>query len=365
MTTTIQYAQIDDRIVGLGDVLRGQKGLTCITCGDRLIVKDGQGTLAKARSPRSAPKTKHFSHTSNSQCHGEGPAHYSLKMDIAESIRRALEMPPERRNFHGQIFYRCPNEKYGVHCIDKSAPPSNFRPKMMPEFQLGYHNFDLLKQLTEVKTEARLADGKTRADIAGFNHQGKPIWIIEIVRSTLSDAATDNAQNSGLPLFIIDISTLPKGNEPPFSAELNDNLYVTMAGNIANGFYPTADTVYNVPCEREAFGMGPKDHQWSKEEAYLHVSAEDCTEQLDCPSCELVLLHECNAGEPNKGVCPDTWYMFQNGITPIQMYTLPEHLANSHIPDFSNRFNPNAKNPPPGWLTTITVQEANSPARVR
>ena len=346
MTTTIQYAQIDDRIVGLGDVLRGQKGLTCITCGDRLIVKDGQGSLAKVRSPRSAPKTKHFSHTSNSQCHGEGPAHYSLKMDIAESIRRALDMPPERRNFHGQIFYRCPNEKYGVHCIDKSAPPSNFRPKMMPEFQLGYHNFDLLKQLTEVKTEARLADGKTRADIAGFNHQGKPIWIIEIVRSTLSDAATDNAQNSGLPLFIIDISTLPKGNEPPFPAELNDNLYVTMAGNIANGFYPTADTVYNVPCEREAFGMGPKDHQWSKEEAYLHVSAEDCTktwiaQAANLSSCTSAMrVNRTKAYAPTLGTCsktgsppfrctrcPSTWPTATSPISPtVSIQTLRTRL---------------------------------------
>ena len=47
MTTTIQYAQLDDRIVSLADVQRDQKGLTCVTCGDRLLVKDGQGSEIK------------------------------------------------------------------------------------------------------------------------------------------------------------------------------------------------------------------------------------------------------------------------------------------------------------------------------
>lgn len=134
MTTTIQYAHLDDRIVSLADVQRGQQGLTCITCGDRLIVKDGQGSLAKARSPRSAPKTKHLSHTSNSQCHGEGPAHYRLKMGIAESIRMAREMRPEQRNSRGQISYQCSDERYGVYCSSKFAPPSNFEPKGFEQF---------------------------------------------------------------------------------------------------------------------------------------------------------------------------------------------------------------------------------------
>ena len=83
MPTTIQYALLAGQIVGLSDVHRGKDGLTCFTYGDRLIVKDGKGSLAEARSPRNAPKSKHFSHTSNSQCHGEGPAHYRLKMGIA------------------------------------------------------------------------------------------------------------------------------------------------------------------------------------------------------------------------------------------------------------------------------------------
>ena len=361
MSTTIQFAHLDGIAVGLADVQRGQPNLTCITCGDRLIVKDGRGSLSKGRSRRNAPRPKHFSHTSNSKCHGEGPAHYRLKMGIAESIRTALVTPPDRRNFRGEIFYLCPNEKYGVHCQFKAAPPSNLNPQMtIPFLQLGHHTFDLMRQLAEVRTEARLSGGKTRADIAGFNHQGKPIWIIEIVRSSLSGAATDNAESTGIPLFVIDISALPKGYEPPFPEELDNDLYITMAGNIVNGFYPTANTVHNVPCEREAFGMGPQDQQWAKEEAYLHVGKRNCTEQADCPGCELVLLHECNAGGDDVEVCPDTWYMFQNGITPKQMYTQPDHLAHSHLPDFPNRFNPNAKDPPAGRLATVIIHEASN-----
>ena len=109
-------------------------------------------------------------------------------------------MPAEQRNFRGRISYRCPDETYGVHCIFKDATPSNFEPKGFERLQLGYHDFDLLRNLTEVKTEVRLTAGKTRADIAGFDDQGEPIWIIEIIRSTVSNAAIENAKASGLPL---------------------------------------------------------------------------------------------------------------------------------------------------------------------
>ncbi len=360
MPTTIQYAQLEDHIVGLANVERGQLGLTCITCGDRLIVKDGRGTRAKTDTRRRPPRTKHFSHTSNSQCHGEGPAHYRLKMGIAESIRMALTMPANQRNSRGYIHYRCPDERYGVNCLFKGAPPSNLDPQGFQELQLGYHQFDLLKGLAEVKTEARLSGGRTRADIAGFDAHGKRIWAIEIVRSTLSNSATENAKDTDLPLFVIDISTLPLDSEPQRLKELLNPLYTIIADNVARGFYPAADKSHNVQCPRKAFGMGPEDHQWHKERTYLHVGATDCTHQGDCPGCEQVLLHECNGRAPDAMTCPDTWYMFREGITPIEMYTQPEHLEKSHIPDFSNRFNPSATEPPPGWLTTVAVQMVDS-----
>ena len=68
--------------------------------------------------------------------------------------------------------------------------------------------------------------------------------------------------------------------------------------------------------------------------------------RAECPDCKLVLRHERNAGGTDVGVYSDTWYMLQNGITPIQMYTQPEHPAHSHLPNFPNRFNPNGKDPP-------------------
>ena len=228
MPATVQFALLDGQIVGIGDVQRGQKGLACFTCEDRLLVKDGQGSAAKTDSQRTRSRRKHFSHTSNSKCHGEGPAHYRLKMDIAESVRMALQMPQEQRTFRGGISYRCPDETFGVHCIFKDAPPTKLEPKGFGELQLGYHDFDLLCCLAEITTEARFADGKTRADIAGFDDQGEPIWIIEIVRSTISNAAIENAKASGLPLFVIDIGTLPRRNEPPFLKELENQLYTTM-----------------------------------------------------------------------------------------------------------------------------------------
>lgn len=179
MPNTIQFAKLNDRIVGLADVERGQQGLTCFTCDDRLIVKDGRGNSTRADTRRRPPRAKHFSHTSHSQCHGEGPAHYRLKIGIAESIREALTMPADQRNSRGYMHYRCPDEQYGVDFLFKGA------------------------------------------------------------------------------------------REPM--------------------------------------------------------------------------------------TCPDTRYISREEITPLEMYTQPVHLANSHILEFSNRFNPNAKDPPPGWLTTVAA----------
>ena len=68
-------------------------------------------------------------------------------------------------------------------------------------------------------------------------------------------------------MFIIDTSSLPKGNEPPFLQELENPLYITIAANVHNGFYPAAGTTYSMEYERKAFGLGTEDHRWNKEEA--------------------------------------------------------------------------------------------------
>ena len=79
---------------------------------------------------------------------------------------------PDQRNFRGQISYRCPDEKYGVHCLFKGPPPSDFEPNRLEQLQLGYDHFVLLKNLTRVKTEARLAGGRTRAGLDAGNANG-------------------------------------------------------------------------------------------------------------------------------------------------------------------------------------------------
>ena len=136
----------------------------------------------------------------------------------------ALTMPADQRNSRGYIHYRCPNERYGVNCLFTGAPPSSLEPEGFQELQLGYHQFDLLKGLVEVRKEARLSGGKTRADIAGFDAHGEPIWAIEIIRSTLSSSPTENAKNTELPLFVIDVSTLPVDSEPRRLKELSNPL---------------------------------------------------------------------------------------------------------------------------------------------
>ena len=166
------------------------------------------------RNARHAPKAKHFSQTSNNQCHGVSPAHCRLEMYIAESIRLALEIPPEQRNFSDQILYRSFNEKYGVHSSSQSALPSNFEPRGFEPFQLRCHTFDLMDQPADVKTEAKLAAGRTHADITGLNHQGELIGIVEIVRSTPSDGGTDNdSALAGIPPK--PVPPVPPRPEPP------------------------------------------------------------------------------------------------------------------------------------------------------
>ena len=60
--------------------------MMCYTCGDRIVVKDGRGQFVDGNGRRHRGKGKHFSHTSNSRCHGEGPAHYQLKAELCASI---------------------------------------------------------------------------------------------------------------------------------------------------------------------------------------------------------------------------------------------------------------------------------------
>ena len=124
VTNRIQVVIKEGRLVTLGDVARGERGLTCHTCEDKLAVKDGRGARVSGKGRRNQARRKHFSHVANSKCHGEGPAHYRVKTALCLAINHALKMPRENRNFHGQISYRCKDTVYGPKDMIKVAPGS-------------------------------------------------------------------------------------------------------------------------------------------------------------------------------------------------------------------------------------------------
>ena len=338
MTSRIQLAVKDDRLVNLAEVQRGEKGLTCYTCGDRLVVKDGDGRFVTGKSRRHQRRLKHFSHTSNSKCHGEGPAHYRVKTALCCAINQALRMPKERRNFHGRIAYRCPDYDYGPKDIMKFAPPVRWNPNQeFEQMRHGYHHYDLLHcfhgrrfddppALDRAECEVWLDGRRTRADIAGKDKDGNVLWAIELQRSGLSQAAIDHAQEKGIPLFIVDLTHLPQATIDDTWAEIKCRDYSVLGENLANGFYPSVTESYNTECERKAIGMGPGDHVWQKQVSLVHRGPGDCANE-GCPDCEEVLLHECG-----EMLCPDTAYIFEQGIDYVQMYTDPVHRMNSHIP---------------------------------
>ena len=336
MTGRIQFAVKDDHFVTLAEVRRGEKGLTCYTCGDKLAVKDGGGQRVTGVGRRHQGRSKHFSHTSDSKCHGEGPAHYAVKTALCRAINHALKMPSEHRNAHGQIEYRCPDPVYGPKDIIKFAPGSGGMNQEFEPLQHGYHRFDLLgcshgssfdaPPLDRAECEVWLDGRRTRADIAGKDRDGSVLWVIEIRRSGLSQAAIDHAEENGIPLFVVDLTHWPQPTEDDPWAEIKCRDCFVLMENLVRGFYPSVAESFNTECERKAFGMGPDDHTWSKLCVYVHHGPGDCANE-GCPDCEEEVLHECG-----ELLCPDTAYMFEHGIDHLQMYTDPVHRANSHTP---------------------------------
>ena len=337
MTSRIQLAVRDDQLVTLADVQRREKSLTWYTCGDNLAVKDGRGQRVIGKGRRHQARRKHFSHRSNSKCHGEGPAHYRVKTALCQAINHVLEMPMERRNAHGHIDYRCPDPEYGPKDMMKFAPGSNCINLEFEQMRHGYHQYDLLHDfsgtrfddppaLDRAECEVWLDGRRTRADIAGKDKEGSVLWVIEIKRSGLSKAAVDHAQDKGIPLFVVDLTQLPQPTEDDPWAEIKCWDYFVLAENLVRGFYPSVTESYSTGCERKAFGMGPDDHSWSKLCVYVHRGPGNCDNE-GCSNCEEAVLHECG-----EMFCPDTAYMFKHGINHLQMYTDPLHQVNSHIP---------------------------------
>ena len=319
----------------LADVKRGEQGLTCHTCGDKLAVKDGRGHRVSGNGRRNQARRKHFSHVANSRCHGEGPAHYWVKTALCSAINRALKIPRQNRNFHGQISYQCLDAVYGPKDMIKVAPGSSRLNQEFEQLRHGYHHYDLLHNydgldfskppaLDRAECEVWLNDGRTRADIAGKDKEGNVLWTIEIKRTGLSNAAVEHAREKSIPLFVVDLTSLPQATKENPRAETECWDYSILVENLARGSYPSVTESYNTECERKAFGMGPDDRRWSKVCVYEHRGQGDCDDQ-GCPDCEEVVLHECG-----EMVCPDAAYMFAHGIDHIQMYMDPAHLVKSH-----------------------------------
>lgn len=337
MTSRIQVAIKNEGLVTLADVRRGEQGLTCHTCGDKLVVKDGGGQFVNGKGRRNQRRGKHFSHTAKSKCHGEGLAHYLIKTALCGAINQALEMSREDRNAHGRISYLCPDPDYGPNDVFKWAPGSDGLTRQFEEMQHGYHCYDLfhgtegypikdIPALDRAECEVWLGNGRrTRADIAGLTRDGKALWVIEIDRSGVSKAAKDHASENAIPLFIVDLTHLPQPTVDDPMAEIKCWDFFVLYENLSRGFYPSVTESLNTECERKAFGMGPTDLIWSKEYAYVHRGTGDCNNDR-CPDCVEVLLHECG-----EFICPDTYYMFNHGIDRFQMYTDPVHKTNSHL----------------------------------
>ena len=123
---------------------------------------DGKGS-------RNCGKGKHFSHTSNSRCHGEGPAHYQLKVALCASVNQALVMRPDERDVRGHIQYLCPDAEYGPLDAFKHAPSKDEVNRPFPAMEHGCHKFNLLANQARAKREVYVDGGRTRADVASLD----------------------------------------------------------------------------------------------------------------------------------------------------------------------------------------------------
>ena len=304
MSARIPCAIQDNRMVYLDQVNRGQSRLTCYTCEDKIVVKQGKS------------RRKHFSHTGNSKCHGEGPAHYRLKRALRDILLSAIEIQGKPDSQSIFISYPCPEPEYALRCGMKFGPPILEGESVIGEFEelkAGFHSKNLTENLREVRCEVWLNNRKTRADVAGFDRNGNLLWAIEIKRYSLSNAAIDSAKDTGIPLFVIDISEVPKSPEDNPYAE-DEALWIVWE-NLRNGFLPRAsrDSI-NVVCDRKESGAGPEDNC---AQSFWGIYGDGSK----------VLLHRCS-----DEICRDWQYIFSNDIDQFEMYMNPIHSVNSHSP---------------------------------
>ena len=263
----------------------------------------------------------------NAGCYGEGMVHFVLKKLFAEVINRHNQFSSDFL----ELPYVCPSSDYAANCMIKSLQGDIW---LTPNFRNGNEGtttFDLLKNLHEARSEHWLGGRKTRADIAGLDQYGNPLWVIEIKRTSVSDKAIKYAKAKGIPLFVIDVTRLPESDDSvgrPL-AMTSSNPFWAMIENAQGGHLSRAVETYNTICEREAFGMGPTDTHWGRLDALICRTHGDCDSD-DCKDYEKILLHQCGGREKDTMLCPDTAYMWNQGITWYEMYTDPAHMAHSH-----------------------------------
>ena len=328
MSSRIKQAFRDKEIVWLADVQRGEKGLRCCVCTGRLSVRDGKGERTKGKGRRNVAKGKHFAHVGNASCYGEGVVHYELKTLFTEVINRQNRFPD---NFM-DLSYVCPSSDYAINGMMKVAPGRFLSNPELPQLERGHHFFDLLEGLHEARSEHWLGGRKTRADIAGLDQYGKPLWVIEIKRTGVSDKSVEYAEAQGIPLFIIDVKSFPESDDSaewPLGSTAS-NPFWAVIDDAQGGHLPRAVETYNTECEREAVGMGPTDTHWGRLYAFVCRAHVDCDSD-DCKDYEKILLHQCGGREKDTMLCPDTAYMWNQGITWYEMYTDPAHAVYSHV----------------------------------
>ena len=93
-----------------------------------------------------------------------------------------------------EIPYVCPSPDYSPNCLIKVAPGKDVSTREFPQWERGTTDFDLLKGLHEANAEHWLGGRKTRADIAGLDQDGNPLWVIEIKRTSVSAKAIKYAK---------------------------------------------------------------------------------------------------------------------------------------------------------------------------
>ena len=236
----------------------------CAAAASRSVT--GRGRYVKGKTRRNVPKGKYLAHVGDGGCYGEGVVHHTLKTWLTDVINERQKRPD---GFMG-MPYVCPDPENAPNCIFKGASGQHLSARRFPELEPGHHYYDLLKNLDVAKSEHWLGARATRADIVGLDQGGNPLWVIEIKRKNISDKAVKNAKANGYPLFVVDVTAVPEGDDaveapltrtsgmPPcrkreselrFMATISMDWYILLENATRSGALPRAVESYNAECQ--------------------------------------------------------------------------------------------------------------------